>query len=276
MPGIQCCLHSNKCFQCPKLDSRCCCPAKLPFCRVNNCGQLKVTASVPGHSSQLAHTHKPGNTLCYLDSSTSLLPSSPAAHSGRLKADINTVAAPGRAASLAGQSEGKSGPVRSSPEDTAGSQPDALEAQAADGQMMATEGVVYEGTQGPVEDADPRLVLRSQMQQLSELSHLLSQRLHVSHDQPAAAGSDAQTIKQPDEPRLTASTDSQLVCTDVGLPHPHVDESMCPVTTSCTAADMDTLRQEEPVQEEVQTGDASVSYTKLQMPTACCICLTSL
>lgn len=249
---------------------------KLPFYRDKDCGQLKVSASAPGYSSQLAHTHKPGNTICYLDSSTSLLSGSPVAHSGRLKADINTVAAPGRAALLTGQSEGKNGPVRSSPQDTAGSPLDAPGAQAADGQMKATEGVVNEGPQGPVEDADPRVVLRSQMQQLSELSHLLSERLHVSHDQPSAAVSDAHRTKQPDEARLIASTDSQLVCTDVGLSHPHVDDSSNPITASRAAADEDTLRQEEPVQEEVQTGDASVSYTKLQVLMAFCSCLTSL
>ena len=238
----------------------------MPFCRDKACGQLKVSASAPGHSSQLAHTHKPGNTISYLDSSTSLLPGSPVAQSGRLRADINTVAAPGRAASLTGRSEGKRGPTQSSTEDSASRQSDAPEAQAADGQIVATEGVVdgAEGAQVAAEDADPRVVLRSQMQQLSELSHLLSQRLQVSHDQPSAAGSDAHTSKQPDETRLIAGTGSQLVCTDVGLSRPHVDDSIYPVTASCTAADMDTLGQEEPVptnQEGVQTGNAS-SYTQ--------------
>lgn len=127
------------------------------------------------------HAHNPGNTTCYLNSASSHLPSSPAAQLGRLRADITSVAAPGRAA-LA-QSEGKDGSSRQSLEGFTGSQCDMPEATAAGG----VGGSGGEGTPGPLQDVDPRAVLRTQMQQLSKLSQMLSQQLHVSHHESAAA-----------------------------------------------------------------------------------------
>jgi len=160
-----------------------------------------VTA--PGQEPQFVPAHHPGNTTCYLDSASSHLPSSPVAWLGRLRADITSVAAPGRTA-LA-QSEGKVGSSRQSLEGFTGTQYDMLEATAADG----VGGSGGEATPGPLQDADPRAVLRTQMQQLSELSQMLSQQLQVSqHDSAAADGADDQWTDEP------ASMHTRVVSTD--------------------------------------------------------------
>lgn len=182
---------------------------------------MSVTA--PGQGPQPVHAHHPGNTTCYLDSASSHVPKSPAAGLGRLRADITSVAAPGRAAFCVAQSEGKVGSVRQSLEGSPGSQCNMPEATAADGLgdpgadglgdpgADGLEDPGAEGTSGPLQDVDPRAVLRTQMQQLSELSQLLSQQLHVSHDQSAAA--DNADDQWADEP-AKASMHTQLVSSD--------------------------------------------------------------
>ena len=166
---------------------------------------MSVTAA--GQGPQLVHAHHPGNTSCYLDSASSHLPSSPVARLGRLRADITSVAAPGRAAFQMAQSEGKVGSGRQDLEGFTGSQCNMLEATAANGLGIS----VAEGIPAPLQDVDPRVVLRTQMQQLSELSQMMSQQLHVSHHESADA--DDADDQWADEP-ATASMHTQLVSSD--------------------------------------------------------------
>jgi len=166
---------------------------------------MSVTAA--GQGPQLVHAHHPGNTSCYLDSASSHLPSSPVARLGRLRAYITSVAAPGRAAFQMAQSEGKVGSGRQDLEGFTGSQCNMLEATAANGLGRS----VAEGIPAPLQDVDPRVVLRTQMQQLSELSQIMSQQLHVSHHESADA--DDADDQWADEP-ATASMHTQVVSSD--------------------------------------------------------------
>ncbi|KAL0042381.1 hypothetical protein WJX77_010775 [Trebouxia sp. C0004] len=158
--------------------------------RGNTCGQLKISVTAPGQGPQLVHAHNPGNTTCYLDSASSHLPSSPVARLGRLRADITSVAAPVRAALALSES-------------IVGSSWQSLEG------FTGAEGA--EGIPGPLQDVDPRAVLRTQMQQLNQLSQMMSQRLHVSHHESAAA--DDADDHLTDEP-ATASMHTRLVSSD--------------------------------------------------------------
>ena len=193
---------------------------------------MSVTA--PGHSPQLVHAHNPGNTTCYLDSASSHSPSSSSAQLGRLRADITSVAAPGRAA-LA-QSEGNNGSSRQSLEGFTGSQCDMPKATATGG----VGGSGGEGTPGPLQDADPRAVLRTQMQQLSELSQMLSQQLHVSHhDSAAADGADDQWA---DESGTATAHTQVLSSDDQSQSHIRDDDRQ---GASDTATHTDSAEQEE-------------------------------
>ncbi len=178
--------------------------------------------------------HHPGNTTCYLDSASSHLPSSPVARLGRLRADITSVAAPGRAA-LA-QLKGKVGSDRQGLEGFTGSQCDMLEATAADGVGGSGAG----GTPGPLQDDDPRAELRTQMQQLSELSQMLSQQLHVSHHESAAA--DDADGQWADEPAIASMRTQVVSPDDQSWSHNKVADLQ---STSDTATHTDKAEQEE-------------------------------
>ena len=197
---------------------------------------MKVSVTAPEQGPQPVHAHHPGNTTCYLHSASSHVPGSPAARLGRLRADITSVVAPGRAAFCVAQSDGKVGSVRQSLEGFTGSQCNMPEATAADG----LRGPGAEGTPGPLQDVDPRAVLRTQMQQLSELSQMLSQQLHVSHDKSAAA--DDADDQSADEP-ATASMHTQLVSSeDHSWSH---DRDADPQSASDAATHTDNAEHEE-------------------------------
>lgn len=153
-------------------------------CRGEACGQLKVTMTAPGHDPNAAPACYPSNSSCYLDSASCPSVSSSSAQHRRLPADITSVAAPGRLAlpaqhpegrvwNDADSSKGNDGSVSQGPETTDGLSLE-LDSSAGDAQEC-------------VGNADPRLALRSQMQQLSKLSQLMSNRLHMGEVQHPAA-----------------------------------------------------------------------------------------
>lgn len=187
--------------------------------RGQTCGQLKVTIRAPGAEEPLVGRPQPSNTTSYLDSCSSAMPPSPSA-GRRLRADISSIAAPKHAAHHGGPSMGTAAhqdnalmgttahqdhPLMGSPvhqrarsvgqhRSNAELKPGraSQQTQAAGKLDSADTDSHSEAWVDPCTDAlgmpapvhqtggDPKLQLGTQMQQLRELSHLLSQRLALS------------------------------------------------------------------------------------------------
>jgi len=99
----------------------------------------------------------------------------------RLRADITSVAAPGRPADLP---EGNISSGRQYSEGLIGSHFEATVIKIGEGLFDDSSRAVSSAEQG-----NPRLTLRTQLQQLSELSELMGQRLCIGEDQHPKAQS---------------------------------------------------------------------------------------
>ena len=172
-------------------------------CRGEACGQLKVTMTAPGHDPNAAPACYPSNSSCYLDSASCPSVSSSSAQHRRLPADITSVAAPGRLALPAQHPEGRvrNNAILSTGNDGSISQGPEAYADGLSLELDSSAGDVQER----VGNADPRLALSSQMQQLSKLSQLMSERLHMGEVQHPAAQ------EMPHKGRASAGCMSEVV-----------------------------------------------------------------
>ena len=149
--------------------------------RQHTCGQLKVTIIAPGAQGTNVARHQPSNTTNYLDSCSSTIAVSPSA-GRRLRANISSIAAPNQTAhqrdsrSL-GQSRSNAEPEQGRAGQQAKNAGTMLD--SADTGSSADSFADAPGLLAPVDRdcGDPKLQLRTQMQQLSELSHLMSQSM---------------------------------------------------------------------------------------------------
>ena len=187
--------------------------------RSETCGQLKVSLTAPGFEARPAHSHQPGNTTSYLDSASSPSAHSPA-HSTRLRAAITTVPAPRKpgykdASPVAHQAGPSKTPVALQADSCLEVPFDPL-SRHSEGAKPVQDGAVWPhvahntcspktadvraqthdstdelGVHEPVDGQASKLLLRTQMQQLSELSQLLSQGLTVRDSQMPDAGAEA-------------------------------------------------------------------------------------
>ena len=168
----------------------------LSACRNQTCGQLKVTITALGTEGTPIHQPQPSNTTTYLDSTSSAVATSPSA-GRRLRADITSVAAPRHATHHQGgtfvgtdahQGTESMGLSQSSaePEGDSYSQqaetadPDSSPPTAGgDTALRSNPHTDSPGVLLPLgrDNRDSKLQLRTQLEQLSELSHLMSQRM---------------------------------------------------------------------------------------------------
>ena len=170
-------------------------------CRGESCGQLKVTMTAPGHDPNAAPACY---SSCYLDSASCPSVSSSSAQHRRLPADITSVAAPGRLALTAQHPEGRVRNNASSSKGNDGSVSQGPETTHADILSLELDSSAGDA-QECVGNADPRVALRSQMQQLSKLSQLMSERLHMGEVQHPAAQ------EMPHKGRASAGCMSEVV-----------------------------------------------------------------
>ena len=205
------------------------------------CGQLKITIRAPVAEHTLVGRRQPSNTTSYMDScSSTMAPSHSAGR--RLRADISSIAAPKHAAHQGGPSMGTAahqdipqmgttphqdpplmgspvghrtrseGQHRSSAEpelggasqqtQVAGKLDSADNASNSEAWVDACTDALSMPAPFNKANGDPKLQLRTQVQQLSELSHLMSQRLILSDclapdDGPEAARGRAGAVHGP-------------------------------------------------------------------------------
>lgn len=198
--------------------------------RQQTCGQLKVTITAPGAQGTIVAKPQPSNTTNHLDSCSSTTAMSPSVGK-RLRADISSIAAPNQAANhsdafmgttvhqgdasmgtTAHQRDSRSlGQSRSHIEPEQGragwqARNPGTTLDSVDTGSNADSYADAPGLLAPVDrdSGDPKLQLRTQMQQLSELSHLMSQRMSLSdsgcHDpdmRPEAARDRADAVHSP-------------------------------------------------------------------------------
>ena len=210
----------------------------VPHRRGETCGQLKVSVTAAGRSA--GPTDKPflSSLTPDLESSSSHTPNNPAANR-RLRADVISVAAPGKSANQAapmlstdpfqsgpliavapyqedkslgherGGNQSSQGRVSSQQAQTAESFSSADAGQEAEPQTHTyTEAPGMHAPLSAWDAEDPRLQLRTQMQQLNELSHLMSHRLALDDHQ--ASGSKAEAVKH----RVDATSHPEGVAAD--------------------------------------------------------------
>ena len=208
--------------------------------RQQTCGQLKVTITSPGAQGTAVGRPQPSNTTNYLDSCSSTTAVSPSA-GRRLRADISSVAAPkhaahqgdafmgtaayhsdplmGTAAYQRDRSLGQSG-SSAEPEQgraaqqaqSAGTKCDSADA-GSNAETQADLNTDAPGMPAPVDkdSGDPKLQLRTQTQQLSELSHLMSQHMtltdcHNPDMGPEAARDRADAVHSPKAANINPSS----------------------------------------------------------------------
>ena len=205
--------------------------------RQQTCGQLKVTITAPGAQDTVVARPQPSNTTNYLDSCSSTTAMSSSA-GRRLRADISSVAAPSHAAPQGDAFSGTAAHQRNSRslgQSCSNVEPE----QATAGEQAKNAGITPDSadtgsnhdsyTEAPDtlapadrDSGDPKLQLRTQIQQLSELSHLMSQRMTLSDGHnpdmgPEAARARADAVHCPETAKSSSST---VAVTEAGVTCP--------------------------------------------------------